>query len=670
MAATLHQRSSVVDMAALPMAKLFGERELMAEVPCDFTFAFAGSSTKTPNKPTPKPTVLSGEKKSRFNAAFNILKDQVVAKTTAYAGSGSDGVDTDVPLEDDQPRDMTEYSLPGRLMMTTYRLQFYYHPSMSLGDTSDATAFQSILRRFRSLRRVHEYCTIPLGSISRIEKVEKSGMLKIATKDHRRFHLTFGDKAAALQKVHEILLTYTFPHDVSYLFAFSHRLPKAMLADGDGAERSLNDCLPYSVGWDVYDAGREWERQGVPAHSAWRASSINEGYVAIESYPSTLMVPAKVSDELLLEAAQFRSIARIPVLTWLHPQHGATLSRSSQPKVGMGNAFSIADEELVAAIGEANANRQTVHIIDCRPMSSAVANRAKGYGVETTLRYKNTVIEFMNIPNIHTMRESLLKLRALSLSLTCDNLHWYGDVENTKWLHYVRVCLQATLRIVDLVHVQQTSVLVHCSHGWDRTSQLSALAQLCLDPFYRTLRGFQVLIEKDFLAFGHPFQMRMAHGEKPSTEESPIFLQFLDCVWQLQQQYPTYFEFNEGLLCLLADTVYTCRFGNFFLNSVQAREAMGIRDRTVSIWAWLDGFKAELCNPDYAPHKELRPALSTLLRSVRVWDHVFLRWSAQTSSVDVPCTRSDLFATNETRGSSWQLSHSVLSLLSETPRTT
>lgn len=40
------------------------------------------------------------------------------------------------------------------------------------------------------------------------------------------------------------------------------------------------------------------------------------------------------------------------------------------------------------------------------------------------------------------------------------------------------------------------SLLVHCSDGWDRTPQLTSLAQICLDPYYRTRKGFAVVVEK------------------------------------------------------------------------------------------------------------------------------------------------------------------------------
>lgn len=50
------------------------------------------------------------------------------------------------------------------------------------------------------------------------------------------------------------------------------------------------------------------------------------------------------------------------------------------------------------------------------------------------------------------------------------------------------------------------NVVVHCSDGWDRTSQLCALAQLIIDPYFRTIEGLAVLIEKDWRHFGHKFR--------------------------------------------------------------------------------------------------------------------------------------------------------------------
>lgn len=56
------------------------------------------------------------------------------------------------------------------------------------------------------------------------------------------------------------------------------------------------------------------------------------------------------------------------------------------------------------------------------------------------------------------------------------------------------------------------TVLLHCSDGWDRTSQLSSLAQLVLDPYFRTMEGFFVLVEKEWVSFGHQFATRCGHG--------------------------------------------------------------------------------------------------------------------------------------------------------------
>lgn len=70
-----------------------------------------------------------------------------------------------------------------------------------------------------------------------------------------------------------------------------------------------------------------------------------------------------------------------------------------------------------------------------------------------------------------------------------------------------QLILAGALRIADKVESGKTSVVVHCSDGWDRTAQLTSLAMLMLDGYYRTIRGFEVLVEKEWLSFGHRFQL-------------------------------------------------------------------------------------------------------------------------------------------------------------------
>jgi len=92
---------------------------------------------------------------------------------------------------------------------------------------------------------------------------------------------------------------------------------------------------------------------------------------------------------------------------------------------------------------------------------------------------------------------------------------------------------------------------VHCSDGWDRTAQITSLAQLLLDPRCRTRRGFCQLVAKDWLSFGHKFGERYGFARnKPGNdrETSPIFTQFLDCCWQLVRLQPSRFEFNGQFL--------------------------------------------------------------------------------------------------------------------------
>lgn len=86
-------------------------------------------------------------------------------------------------------------------------------------------------------------------------------------------------------------------------------------------------------------------------------------------------------------------------------------------------------------------------------------------------------------------------------------------------------------------------------------------APLALPPPGRpaTRRALQVLVEKEWVQFGHKFQDRcgMSASGAASREFSPVFLQFCDCVHQLVTQMPGAFEFNEQLLVFLADHAHS-----------------------------------------------------------------------------------------------------------------
>ncbi|XP_058057727.1 myotubularin-related protein 13 [Anopheles bellator] len=151
-------------------------------------------------------------------------------------------------------------------------------------------------------------------------------------------------------------------------------------------------------------------------------------------------------------------------------------------------------------------------------------------------------------------------------------------IEQSDWLQQIRGLLQLSGAVVDLMDLQESSVTLALEDGWDVTAQISSLAQLCLDPYYRTIEGFRVLIEKEWLAFGHRFGHRS--NLKPNSSSgspfAPTFLQFLDAVQQIQQQFPLAFEFNEFYLRFLAYHHVSCRFRTFLFDCELERVEFGI----------------------------------------------------------------------------------------------
>jgi len=462
----------------------------------------------------------------------------------------------------------------------------------------------------------------PLCNIVKVDKISSSNKnvdrtytMDITCKDLRNLKFSMKHDNVSRKKVYETLQTHSFPASCGLsFFAFEY-----------SEEFKVN-------GWDIYDPNKEYKRLGLPTEG-WRTTLVNQGYQLCDTYPELLAVPTSCSDEDVSKVASFRSRSRIPILSWLHPTNSASIARCSQPNNGVGGIKRNRDDEkYIQAILQASPQWHKLFIMDARPRINAVANQAKGGGYEDSDSYPNTELVFLDIQNIHVMRESLRKLKDMCFP-NIDDAHFLSNLESSRWLEHIKAVLAGASRIADIVDRSRLSVIVHCSDGWDRTPQLTALAMLLLDPYYRSIEGFEVLIEKEWCSFGHKFAQRYGHGDKQYSDDqrSPIFVQFIDCVWQVTRQFPCAFEFNEHFLITILDHLYSCQFGTFLYNSEAIREKEGVRSRTPSLWSYINSKKNDFLNPLYARNlyqHVLVPVAS--VRHLRLWKSYYIRWNPRT----------------------------------------
>lgn len=225
-----------------------------------------------------------------------------------------------------------------------------------------------------------------LGVISRVEKIggassrgENSYGLETVCKDIRSLRFAHKPEGRTRRSIFENLMKYAFPVSNNLpLFAFEYK-----------------EVFPEN-GWKLYDPLLEYRRQGIPNES-WRITKINERYELCDTYPALLVVPANIPDEELKRVGSFRSRGRIPVLSWIHPESQATVTRCSQPMVGVSGKRSKEDEKYLQAIMDSNAQSHKIFIFDARPSVNAVANKAKGGGYESEDAYQNAELVFLDI---------------------------------------------------------------------------------------------------------------------------------------------------------------------------------------------------------------------------------------------------------------------------------
>ncbi|KAF8758863.1 protein-tyrosine phosphatase family Non-receptor class myotubularin subfamily [Rhizoctonia solani] len=344
-----------------------------------------------------------------------------------------------------------------------------------------------------------------------------------------------------------------------------------------------------------------------------------------------------------------------------------------QPMVGLTNNRSVQDEKLIEAIFQSHHSAHSVYagppdgrsrstsslvygatpvnlIIDARPTTNAMANAAKGAGTENMDNYKEARKVYLGIDNIHVMRDSLARVaEALyeadmlatmsgSNSVPSDALGPEASrlafldrqaLRRSGWIKHLTSILEGTLIIVKTIHINASHALLHCSDG--------------------TLRGFYVLVEKEWLSFGHKFLDRCGHlsSEKlfvtaPNEggaashlkETSPVFHQFLESLWQIYRQFPTRFEYNEDFLLKVYYHLNSCQFGTFLFNCERERRVadgnqLSAEQRTRSAWDWFEAHRSQWLNSDYDPSSNIPTRDTTVLipdsKDVRFWYRLYGR---------------------------------------------
>lgn len=626
----------------------------------------------------------------------------------------------------------------GSLLLSKHHLVFTFRPDPSLEQQRDIWICYPIIEKVTKSRGPSwtgitssspSGAELPVPAPPDLDNFDKylASHIRIFCKDFTYYSFDFPNEtmcADVFGKLSKLSMSAKVSGLKKELYAYEYR-PNVM-------ETKLDD-----QGWDLYNAVLEFRRQDLLSSNdcregMWRLSDINIDYKLCPSYPRHLLVPSSVSDSVLQHASKFRLKQRIPAVVYKHrgSENGNVIARCAQPLVGLNfQTRSLQDEKLVEEIFRSQEREKKLQlkdgsmfveqpqrnlIVDLRPITNAMAQHALGAGTENVENYKAKRSEdeladgrlkatqtvdkiFCNIDNIHVMRDSLNKLVSILSNLDrypivadgsgkCPYPLLQQALTKTQWLHRLSIILQSVDRITKSVHLNNTNVLIHCSDGWDRTSQVSALLQLCLDPYYRTMKGFMVLVEKEWVSFGFKFSTRADHGAcigatlppkddqsseansenedfgtanlstntrygnsssgvsrasvaafllkaashikntasaaassaserdsqntadgvsrqiyNGSSERSPIFHQFLDCVYQVLRQYPDQFEFNSRFLKRLFYHHYSCQYGTFLCDSeLEMSQLYHMKNSTVSVWDYFLSRPSEFVNPKYS----------------------------------------------------------------------
>ncbi|XP_067888071.1 myotubularin-related protein 12 isoform X2 [Heterodontus francisci] len=335
----------------------------------------------------------------------------------------------------------------------------------------------------------------------------------------------------------------------------------------------------------------------------YRIISMNENYKISTRLPQFFAVPLSVADD---DIRKYKGKG-IPLWCWSHSSGCALLKMAALPETADDSTSQMDKgwvDRLFQMLGETHRLNHTVR----------------------------TEILSATLPTLQEIQASYSRFKQLFLLDNAaefweSDIKWLSALENANWLEVIRQCLKKALDIVECLEYKNTSVVLVEENSSDLCCLIASLVQVIIDPHLRTISGFQSLIQKEWVMGCHCFLDR-CNLLRSNDKEVPVFLLFLECVWQLLQQHPPAFEFTETYMTILSDSMYIPIFSTFLFNSPHQKDNHQMLDedrrmlsrslKLPSVWEWSVQFENSVQALFYNPLYIGKPKTDKVRRTQRI----------------------------------------------------
>jgi len=205
-------------------------------------------------------------------------------------------------------------------------------------------------------------------------------------------------------------------------------------------------------------------------------------------------VPQHITDEDLKRFSRCRSRNRFPLVSWRNPRRETYLLRADEPDYtyDLVNSGDVAKKRF-------DDIRLFETILECSS-SSFLCMVDPGDARTYEACYPGIRTEFFKLPNNKEMSELFHTFQYFPLINGAANKNRPLELSNNQWTDVMLKLIEAAAHTSKLL--ERGSVVLTRPVNNDTDFIIASLALILSDGYYRTLEGFEVLVEKEWIAHG------------------------------------------------------------------------------------------------------------------------------------------------------------------------